>query len=126
VGRAFAIAGDMLQAIAALETALRLVSWLPFIDACLGYAYARAGDRARAEQILARLRTRALTAYVSPIDLAQVHLGLRDRNAAIAMLQQAYRTRAVRTLIIGDPFFSELASDTRYRQLLTSLRLPLP
>src|SRR5919109_5240198 len=51
--------------------AARLAGFSPFIEACLGYAYARAGDRPCAEQILARLRTRALTAYVSPIDLAQ-------------------------------------------------------
>jgi hypothetical protein len=41
-------------------------------------------------------------------------------------LEEAFRTRAVRTVIIGDPFFSELVSDARYRDLLTSLRLPLP
>ena len=126
LGRAYAIAGDMTEAIATLRTAVRLAGWSPFIEACLGYAYARAGDRPRAEQILARLRTRALTAYVSPIDLAQVHLGLHDRDAAIALLEEAYRTRAVRTVIIGDPFFSELVSDARYRDLLASLRLPLP
>src|SRR5438094_783359 len=125
LGRAYAIAGDMTEAIATLRTAVRLAGWSPFIEACLGYAYARAGDRPRAEQILARLRTRALTAYVSPIDLAQVHLGLHDRDAAIALLEEAYRTRAVRTVIIGDPFFSELVSDARYRDLLASLRLPL-
>jgi tetratricopeptide (TPR) repeat protein len=80
---------------------------VPFIEACLGYVYARAGDRSRAEQILARLRTRALTGYVSPIDLAQIHLGLHDCDAAMAQLDEAYRTRVLRTVIIGDPFFPD-------------------
>jgi len=126
LGRAYAIAGDMPQAIATLQTALRLAGGLPFIEACLGYAYARTGDQRRAEQILAGLRTRALTSYVSQIDLALVYLGLHDRDAAVELLEEGYRTRAVRTVIIGDPFFSELLSETRYRELLTSLRLPLP
>jgi tetratricopeptide (TPR) repeat protein len=125
LGRAYAIAGDMSGAIATLRTALKLGGWVPFIEACLGYAYARADDRPRAEQILARLRTRALTGYVSPIDLAQIYLGLHDRDAAMAQLEKAYRTRAVRTVIIGDPFFSELVSDARYRELMSLLR-PAP
>jgi hypothetical protein len=43
---------------------------------------------------------------------------------AIGELEEAYRSRAVRTTIIGDPFFSELGGDARYRDLLTRLRLP--
>src|SRR5204863_5730807 len=93
--------------VATFETAVRLAGWVPFIEASLGYAHARAGDRPRAEQILARLQTRGLTGYVSPIDLAQIHLGLHNRDATIGLLEEAYRTRTVRTLIIGDPFFSE-------------------
>ena len=124
LGRAYAIAGDMPQAISTLQTAARLAGWFPAIEACIGYTYARAGDRALAEQILARLRTRAQTAYVSPIDLAQVHLGLGDQDAAITLLEEAYRTRAVRTIVIADPFFSELLPNERYRELLSRLRLP--
>jgi hypothetical protein len=40
-------------------------------------------------------------------------------------LEEAYRSRAVRMVVIADPFFSELRSDARYRQLVTQLRLPI-
>ena len=40
-------------------------------------------------------------------------------------LEEAYRTRAVCTVIIGDPFFSELAPDERYRRSLSELGLLL-
>jgi DNA-binding winged helix-turn-helix (wHTH) protein/Tfp pilus assembly protein PilF len=124
LGRAYAKLGETERAIAALETAIRLAGWLPMVEATLGYVCARAGDRQRSEQILAALRQRQLTQYVSPIDVAHVCLGLGDTDGAIAELEEAYRTRAVRTVIIGDPFFSELGSDARYRALLTRLALP--
>ena len=125
LGRAYAKLGDTQNAIAALETAIRLAGWFPMMEAVLGYVCARAGDRHRSEQILAALRRRQLTQYVSPIDVAHVCLGLGDTDGAIAELEEAYRARAVRMVIVGDPFFSELGSDARYRELLTRLRLPL-
>ena len=57
--------------------------------------------------------------------MAQVCLGLGDADAVMAQLEEAFRTRAVRMVIVGDPFFSELESDARYRDLMARLRLPI-
>jgi DNA-binding winged helix-turn-helix (wHTH) protein len=125
LGRAYAKLGDTGHAIAALENGIRLAGWFPVMEGVLGYVHARAGARPQAEQILAALRRRQLTQYVSPIDLAYVSLGLGDADGTMALLEDAYRSRAIRTVIIGDPFFSELGSDSRYRDLLVRMRLPL-
>jgi len=125
LGRAYAKLGDTADAIVALEKGRRLAGWLPLIEATLGYVHARGGARSQAEQILASLQQRQLTQYVSPIDLAHVYLGLGDADAATAQLEAGYRTRAVRMVIVGDPFFSELESDARYRDLMARLRLPI-
>jgi DNA-binding winged helix-turn-helix (wHTH) protein/Flp pilus assembly protein TadD len=125
LGRAYAKLGDTANAIVALEKGIHLAGWFPLMEATLGYVHARAGARPQAEQILASLRRRRLTQYVSPIDLAHVCLGLGDADGAIAQLEEAYRTRAVRMVIVGDPFFSELESDARYRDLMARLRLPI-
>ena len=125
LGRAYAKLGDTANAIAALEKGTRLAGWFPVMEATLGYVYARAGARPQAEQILAAMRRRQLTQYVPPIDLAQVCLGLGDIDGAVAHLEEGYRSRAVRMVIIGDPFFSELESDARYRDLMARLRLPI-
>jgi DNA-binding winged helix-turn-helix (wHTH) protein/cytochrome c-type biogenesis protein CcmH/NrfG len=125
LGRAYAKLGDTANAIVALEKGIRLAGWLPFIEATLGYVHARAGARSQAEQILASLRRRQRTQYVSPIELAHVCLGLGDADGAIAQLEEGYRTQAVRMVIVGDPFFSELESDARYRDLMVRLRLPI-
>ena len=50
-------------------------------------------------------------------------LGLATRTAPSR--EAAYRARAVQMVIIGDPFFSELESDARYRDLMVRLRLPI-
>jgi hypothetical protein len=87
--------------------------------------HARAGTRPQAEQILAALRRRQLTHYVSPIDLAYVCLGLGDADGTMTQLEEGYRSRAIRMVIIGDPFFSELGDDERYRDLMARLYLPI-
>jgi len=125
LGRAYAKAGNTANAIAALEKGISLAGWFPAMEGALGYVYARAGARPRAEQILATLRHRRLTQYVSPIDLAQVCLGLGDADGTMALLEEGYRSHAVRMMIIGDPFFSELGSDARYRDLMARLHLPI-
>ena len=54
-----------------------------------------------------------------------VWLGLGDRDAAMTALEEAYRTRALRMPTIVDPFYSELAGERRYRELVARLGLPL-
>jgi DNA-binding winged helix-turn-helix (wHTH) protein/Tfp pilus assembly protein PilF len=124
LGRAYDRRGDAAQALTAFETAARLAGWLPAVQAALAFVCARSGGRERAAAILDDLRERQHDQYVSPVDLAQVHLGLGDSDGAIGLLEEAHRTRAVRTVVIGDPFFSELGHDGRYRRLLDRMRLP--
>jgi len=59
----------------------------------------------------------------SQVDLA--HLGLGDTDSAMAQLEEGYRSRAILMVIADDPFFSELESDARYRDLMARLRLPI-
>jgi DNA-binding winged helix-turn-helix (wHTH) protein/Flp pilus assembly protein TadD len=125
LGRAYAKLGQLQEAANVLETAARLGGNAPLMESMLGYVHARAGARPHAQRILESLRERGRTQYVSPIDLALVSLGLGDTDGAVAGLEDAYRARSTRMIIVGDPFFSELGSDVRYRQLLTRLGLPL-
>jgi DNA-binding winged helix-turn-helix (wHTH) protein/Tfp pilus assembly protein PilF len=126
LGRAYMMVNEPRKAIASLTIAARLSGRLPVIEANLGYAYARAGFGDRARRILHRLNRRNPAHYVSPIDVALVLTGLGEKDAALTALEGAFRTRAARMLVIGDPFFSELAPEPRYRRLLADLQLPRP
>jgi len=49
----------------------------------------------------------------------------RDAEAALTGLEQAFAAHGPAAVIAGDPFFSELAPDPRYRRLMARLRLPV-
>ena len=125
LGRAYAKCEDFQNAIRAFRTAARLAGVVPLIEANLGYAYARAGLRPQAVRILERLRRARFAPQASAMELGLVSLGLGDKDAAMAALEDAYRTRAVRMPAIADPFDSELAGEPRYRELVSRLGLPL-
>ena len=94
--------------------------------AFLGYALARAGQREQATAILERVKTTA--EYVSPAELAVLYVGLGDRTAAFAALEDAY---AVRDLQLGwlkvEQHYDDLRDDPRFRDLERRVGLtPLP
>lgn len=124
LGRTYAKTDEPHKAIAALRTAVRLSGGIPLIEANLGFAYARAGLRSEAQRILDKFNRERLTRHASPIDFALVWLGLGEKEKTLRALEDAHRTRAPRMLTVGDPLFSELAVEPRYRQLLARLGLP--
>jgi tetratricopeptide (TPR) repeat protein len=87
LGRAHAKLDDFRRAIEALAEALRLGGSVPRFEASLGFAYARAGERAEAEAILDRFSRGPLASVVSPVERALVALGLGDTNAALCDLE---------------------------------------
>jgi DNA-binding winged helix-turn-helix (wHTH) protein/Tfp pilus assembly protein PilF len=125
LGRAWAKCEDFQKAIRAFRMAARLAGGVPLIEANLGYAYARAGLRPQAARIIERLRCARFAPQASAMELGLVWLGLGDRDAAMTALEEAYRTRALRMPTIVDPFYSELAGEPRYRELVARLGLPL-
>ena len=54
-----------------------------------------------------------------------ISLGLGDTGAALTSLEDAYAARIPGTVVAGDPFFSELAAERRYQELMARLGLPL-
>ena len=51
--------------------------------------------------------------------------GLGDTDGVMVHLEEAFRTRAVRMVTPSDPFFAEVESNARYRDLMARLRLPI-
>lgn len=117
LGRACAKRGDYRKAITALTQAARLGRHLALFESSLAYAYARAGQRAKAQRIVERLDG-------APIDLALAWVGLGETTAALNALEHAFAARSPRMINLNDPFFSELAGEPRYQRLLAMLALP--
>jgi DNA-binding winged helix-turn-helix (wHTH) protein len=125
LGRAYAKVGECQLAVDALTEAVRIAGSVPRFEGSLGYAYARAGRRADAEAILDRFSRGPLAPVISPIEHGMISLGLGDTEAALRRLEDAYTAHLPGAVVAGDPFFSELAPDPRYRELMARLRLPV-
>ncbi len=93
-------------------------------NALLAYAHARSGDRETARAILAELEARGRREYVWPLYLAVVHLGLGDRDRALAQLEVGVRTKSPQIAYLKvDPLLSELRDEPRFRRLLLEMGL---
>jgi TolB-like protein/Tfp pilus assembly protein PilF len=112
------------HAIEELKTGMRLSNDSPFALAKLGHGYAMAGRKAEAHAVLDQLKELSSRRYVSPYDLAMVHLGLQENDDAFAWLQKAFEQRS---LWLGylkvEPQMDPLRSDQRFQDLLLRVGL---
>jgi TolB-like protein/Tfp pilus assembly protein PilF len=88
--------------------------------AMLGQAYARAGNKAEAQKILARLNEEAKSRHVAPYAWALLYLGLGDKNRALDELETAYQRGDTNYLFVlkVDPSFDDLRGQPRFEALV--------
>jgi serine/threonine protein kinase/Tfp pilus assembly protein PilF len=93
--------------------------------AALGYAYAVAGQINEAEEVLRQLEELSNQRYVSPVDMAMLHVGLGNNEQAMEYLEIAYGEHADRmSWIKVNPVFVPLRSDPRFQALLQRMNFP--
>jgi len=84
----------------------------------LGYTYALAGQRVKAEKIITRIQEQSKQRYFKPQSLAVIYLGLGDRDQALFWLEKSYQEG---TLLLGVDlaiYFPILRSDPRFADFL--------
>jgi serine/threonine-protein kinase len=124
LGQSLLAAADPEGALAAFSSGIAASDRHAALVAYLGYAYAKTGQERHARTVLDELRSRAAEEYVPADCLAVLHLGLGERDAALAWLERAVRERALHAVFLGvDPMFDELRSDGRFHGLLQSVGL---
>ncbi len=97
----------------------------PGVEALLGAAYAKMGDRAKAEAILAKLRSGTDSFRSTPVNLAVLYDSLGMRDEAFAVLEKAYAEHYVHLgYIRGFPTFDGLREDPRFQDLMRRMGLP--
>jgi len=88
-----------------------------------GHAYAVAGDRDRARELLRRLEEESARHYVSPLDFAVIYAGLGENDRAFEWLEQAFSERVVYVRFLDvDARYAPLRRDPRYPDLLRRIR----
>lgn len=127
LGESYLQMGIFEQAVAELETASQLSETSPlYLDlAMLGHAFAVTGHPDKARDILHQLKERSAQSYVSAYSIAEVYLGLGERDQVFEWLERAYAERARQLVMLkGEPQFDSLRSDSRFQSLMERMNFP--
>ncbi len=117
LGRSYFQKGMHEEAIAEIQKGMLFTGGS--LSSALGYAYATTGRRAEAEKILRGLKERSKRHHVSLFEMAQVYIGLGEKDLAFEWLERAYEERSERmTWLKVDPWLDSIRSDPRFTDLL--------
>lgn len=123
LGLAYEAKGMHAEAIAEFQTGVKL-SGSPLMLALLGHAYAIAGKKAEAQQVLKDLEQLQEQRYVSPYTVAAIHAGLGDQEQAFKWLDTAVETRDIWLMNLKvDPVFAKLRNERKFTDILARIRL---
>jgi TolB-like protein/tetratricopeptide (TPR) repeat protein len=93
--------------------------------AAIGYTHARAGDRDAAIGVLKQLEDLSAREYISPYDVALIHLALGDKERALADLWKAYDAYSSFLPFVNvDSRFDDMRTDPRFQALVDRLNFP--
>jgi tetratricopeptide (TPR) repeat protein len=125
-GLGFALIADNKpsEAIPVLEKAVSLSSGSPAATGILIRAYAHAGRRGDALQLLADLKRRAKAGYIPAGAFVNAYLGLGDNEQAFYWLEQAYKEQSnILQFLKVHPYFDPIRSDPRFADLVRRVGL---
>lgn len=123
LGLAYVFAGMGQKGIEELEFAHRNLKIMASFSGQLGYAYAIQGRTADANRILSELLSRSDLGDSLSTALAQIYIGLGNREHAFEWLNKAVMQRDGNLFLKVDPIYDSLRNDPRFGSLLRSINL---
>ena len=124
LGHTYAANGQFEEAVAAAEKAVELSERAPGALGILGLAYGLAGRKTDATKILNELLELNKTRYVTPAAMANVYVGLGDKEQAFVWLEKAYQERSNYVAYLKVfPILDPLRSDPRFQDLVRRIGL---
>ena len=124
LGQAFEEKHMYADAIGELQKTTQISPKSPFMAAALARAYAAAGKRTEAKEILAQLSRESSLQYVSPFYVATVYAGLGENDAALDWLEKAYQDRSNGLIFLNvDPELDGVRSSPRFQNLQREMGL---
>ncbi len=113
------------ESAAAFQRALQLSPGSPLLQAALSRTFALSGKHTEARRILRDLQELAARRYVSPFELAAIHLALGQRDEGFEWLSRAFQDRCFELICLRvDPRWESLWGDPQFRALFDQLGLP--
>ena len=125
LGMSYAKRGNYDLAIPELRKAVELSHGTPLMKSALANAYARSGNRAEAEKLLADLFAESKRQYVSPYYFAVVYVGLGNTEESVSWLEKAFADRSNGLVFLKvEPELDDLRSSSRFIALEQRLKFP--
>jgi TolB-like protein/Tfp pilus assembly protein PilF len=122
LGSVYAAEGTYKDAIDELKKAVDMSGGAEEVRAALANAYAKAGKRPEALDILGNLL--GGSKIVSPMYMAEIYVSLGARDRAFESLAKAYAQRSYHLAFLKvDPVYDSVRSDPRFRDLLLRIGL---
>jgi Tfp pilus assembly protein PilF len=117
--------GRFPEAVQEFQTAVTLSGDAPKYRAFLIHAYAGGGQRDKAAKLFVELKDSPKGRYISPVDLAMVHVGLGEKEQALEWLERAYQERSSDMIYLKTGrFWAPLRGDPRFQDLLRRMNFP--
>ena len=124
IGRAYEQLGKHQQSRAAFQRILTAAPEDPAILALMGHELAVSGDKASANNILAKLTDVSHRKYVPAVYFAVVYIGLNRKDDAFRWLDKAYDERCEYLVYLrSEPLADPLRDDPRFPRLLSRIGL---
>ncbi|UCG62335.1 MAG: protein kinase [Candidatus Zixiibacteriota bacterium] len=96
----------------------------PVVVVPLGTAYARMGDRKKADEVLAGVEEIMKHEYISPFYLGQLYFALGKLDEGFELFEKAYNERDIYLRFLkAHPIEDEVRADPRYKALLKKMNL---
>jgi hypothetical protein len=88
-------------------------------------AYAKAGRRDKAEEMISRFREMAKTQYVQTCRIAAIYVALDEKDKAFEELNKSFDARDWELHRLNvDPYWIPLRNEARFKEMLKRLNLP--
>ncbi len=125
MGHTYALNKQFEQAIAASQKAVDVSQRAPGALGMLGMVYALAGQKDEANKILNELLELNKRRYVTPAALANLYIGLDNKDQAFFWLEKAFQERSNYLAYLKVfPILDPLRSDPRFADLVRRVGLP--
>jgi serine/threonine-protein kinase len=124
LGECYRQKGMLEEAIAEFKKARALFGNSPYVLGELGNAYAIAGEKDKAIDVLTNLEGLSKQGYSVCTDIAFIHSGLGNNEMAFKLLGRAYEGKEEKIAYFKvDPRWDNLRPDPRYKSLLQRMNL---
>ncbi len=125
LGMAYCELEDFENSVETYHKAFRLSDGTVEVGGGLGHALGLAGFEEEAKQMADFYSLQAKDHYLPPVQRAFIHIGIKEYDEAIRLLEQAYEEHSWFLVFIqSEPWYDPIRKDPRFQQIIEKMNFP--